>query len=110
MKIGVPSGFIVIQRGCPCVLPVSVDVDRLEVMMSFYLRKTVNSTFAFLDWQVFALTVPGVPVQCDWEAVWRCPVCLCCADEAEASLLVKRAGGLQVIRHVEEEVQVLRGG
>ena len=69
-----------------------------------------DSTFALLGWRVFALVGPGVSEQGDWESVWRCPVCLCRAEEAEAGLPVKRAGGPEVVRHVEVEVQVLRGG
>jgi hypothetical protein len=58
MKIGVPSGFIVIQMGRPCVLPVSVDVDRLEVMMSFYLRKTVKQGHSGSIFPDLALACP----------------------------------------------------
>ena len=43
-------------------------------------------------------------------AVRRGPVRLSRADEAEAGSLVKRPGGPQIVRDVEEEVQVVLGG
>ena len=53
---------------------------------------------------------PGVSVEGDRVAVRRGPVRLCGADEAEAGSLVKRPGGPEVVRDVEEEVQAVGGG
>ena len=63
---------------------------------------------------------PGHPAEAAWllpgavegnrMAVRRGPIRLCRADEAEAGSLVKRPGGPEVVRDVEEEVQVVLGG